>query len=346
MDRRRFCQTMAASAAAGVIRPSTVLSQDDAGKIMTVSGPIAPESLGVTLPHEHVLVDFIGADRVSRDRYDADEAFTVILPYLKAVRELGCQSMVECTPAYIGRDPILLKRLSAASGMNLLTNTGYYGAAGDKYLPPHAFSETVDQLAARWINEWKEGIEGTDIRPGFIKTGVDYGSLSEIDRKLIRAAARTHLATGLVIAAHTGGGGAFKDELAVLAEEGVAGEAFIWVHAQNESDPNLHAQAAEQGAWVSFDGVSSQSVSSYVAKLREMKRRNLLHKTMLSHDAGWYNVGEPKGGQFRSYDVLFTELIPALKKADFADEDIRQIAVENPRQAFTIAVKAVKNSIR
>jgi len=45
------------------------------GKVVTVNGPIAPSELGFTLPHEHVLVDFIGADKVSPDRYDSDEAF-------------------------------------------------------------------------------------------------------------------------------------------------------------------------------------------------------------------------------------------------------------------------------
>ena len=55
----------------------------------------------------------------------------------------------------------------------MITNTGYYGAAGDKYVPQHAYEETVDQLADRWTGEWEDGIEGTGIRPGFIKGGVD-----------------------------------------------------------------------------------------------------------------------------------------------------------------------------
>lgn len=51
--------------------------------IETATGPIAADRLGLTLMHEHVLVDFIGADRVSPDRYDADQPFATVLPHLK-----------------------------------------------------------------------------------------------------------------------------------------------------------------------------------------------------------------------------------------------------------------------
>ena len=61
--------------------------------IRTVSGAIPPEMLGVTLMHEHVLVDFIGADQVTASRYDANHAFTTVLPYLEEARALGCRTL-------------------------------------------------------------------------------------------------------------------------------------------------------------------------------------------------------------------------------------------------------------
>ncbi len=93
--------------------------------VETVLGPTPPGSLGVTLMHEHVLVDFIGADQVNPSRYDAQEAFEKVLPHLQQVQRLGCETLVECTPAFLGRDPRLLARLSKASGVRILTNTGY-----------------------------------------------------------------------------------------------------------------------------------------------------------------------------------------------------------------------------
>ena len=264
-----------------------------------------------------------------------------ILPHLRRVRDLGCRTLVECTPAYIGRDAALLQRLSKASGLHLLTNTGYYGAADNKFLPKHAFTESVEQLTARWIAEWREGIEGTGIRPGFIKIGVGGETLSELHRKLVRAAARTHLATGLVIASHTGPARLALEELALLRGEGVDASAFIWVHAQAESDQMACLRVAEQGAWVSFDGYGPDETARYVEVAKSLRGKGRLRQLLLSHDAGWYRPGEPDGGEFRPFDSLFKTLLPAFKEAGFSATEIDQIMVWNPQSAFGVRIRRV-----
>ena len=67
--------------------------------VMTVGGPIAPAALGFTLPHEHVLVDFVGADQIGPGRYEIEEVLRAVLPFMVQVKGLGCQALVECTPA-------------------------------------------------------------------------------------------------------------------------------------------------------------------------------------------------------------------------------------------------------
>ena len=158
----------------------------------TVLGPENPPRLGRVLMHEHVLVDFVGAEKIAPGRYDSTEVFQIALPHLQKLKSVGCNTLVECTPAYLGRDPALLRRLAKAAGLTLITNTGLYGAANDRYVPRYAFNETAEQLAARWIAEFRNGIDRTDIRPGIIKIGVDSGPLSAIDAKLVSAAALTH----------------------------------------------------------------------------------------------------------------------------------------------------------
>jgi phosphotriesterase-related protein len=307
----------------------------DSPAIETVLGPIPAADLGVTLMHEHVLVDFIGADQVNPSRYDADEAFEKVLPQLQQVKRLGCDTLVECTPAFLGRDPRLLARLSRASGVRMLTNTGYYGAAKDKHLPRLAFDETEEQLAQRWIRERERGIDGTGIKPAFMKIGVDEGPLSDVDRKLVLAAARTWRETGMPIASHTSTGIAVIEEIDLLTGARVPMTAFIWVHAQSERDEAFHTRAAERGAWVEFDGISETSIDRHVALVGRMKAQGLLGHTLVSHDAGWYRVGEPGGGRFRPYDTLFSGFVPALKAAGFTEAEVRQLLVENPRRALT-----------
>ena len=343
MSRRAWLAGMLAALPAARQRPrgSAATGVESQGSnVQTVTGPVRPESLGVTLMHEHVLVDFIGAADVSRARYDAEEVFKVALPHLQQVRKLGCETLVECTPAYLGRDPQLLKRLSEASGLRIVTNTGLYGAANDKHVPAFAFSETAEQLAARWIREASEGLDGTSIRPGFMKIGVDGAPLSAVDAKLVGAAALATLKTGLPIASHTGSGSAAMAELDLLEAAGVAPASFIWVHAQSERDEAFHIRAARRGAWVEFDGVSPSSVDHHVKVVLQMKNADLLDRVLVSHDAGWYHVGEPGGGRFRPYDTLFLSFVPALSRAGFSDVEVRRLLVDNPRRALAPYLQA------
>ena len=221
---------------------------------MTVNGAIPAGEMGVTLEHEHIMVDFIGADSITPDRWNRSEVARIALPYLLQIKELGCRTIIECTPAYLGRDPLMLKEISSSSGLNILTNTGFYGAGNNKYIPAYAFDETADQLAERWTKEWENGIDDTKVKPGFIKIGVGPESLSEFHKKLVEAAARTHLKTGLTIASHTGPSVPAFEQIEILKKEGVSPEAFIWVHAQNEKDLSAHIKAAKLGAWIGLDG--------------------------------------------------------------------------------------------
>ena len=337
MNRREFLRVSGAGCI-GALEAAAAFAQSPSaeGRVMTALGPIPPGRFGSALAHEHVLVDFIGADAVTRDRYDAGEAYEVVLPYLRTARRLGCSGFVECTPAYLGRDPRLLARLAKATGLHIVTNTGYYGAANDRYVPRHAFEETADQLADRWVKEWLDGIDGTGIRPGFIKTGVDAGPLSAIDRTLVRAAGRTHRRTGLAIASHTGDTVAALDQLAVLADERVRPDAFIWVHAQNDWDLESRAGAARNGAWIEIDNVGEQTVGVCVERVEALKQRGCLNRLLVSHDAGWYRPGEPRGGAFRGFETVYTAFVPALRTAGWTAEDLDLLLVANPAAAFTI----------
>jgi phosphotriesterase-related protein len=314
------------------------------GTIHTVRGPIDVGAMGVTLVHEHVLVDFVGADGVSRSRYDAEEAFRIILPHLQDLRTRGCRTLLECTPAYLGRDPLLLRRLSEASGLHIVTNTGYYGAANDIAVPRHAHVETARQLADRWTSEARLGIEGTAVRPGFVKIGVDPGPLSGIDRKLVEAGALCHLDTGLTLAIHTGNGAAALEILSILKKAGVSPEAYVWVHPQNERDRATHSWAAQQGAWVEFDGVSPQSLETHLDAVVDLLWRDQLDRVLVSQDAGWYHVGEAKGGAYRPYTFLFDAFVPALRARGLGAADIRTLLVGNPARAFAIRRRAAPPS--
>lgn len=309
--------------------------------IMTVRGPIPASAFGKALVHEHVMCDFSGAAKTSELRYNTDDVVKTMLPFLQAVKQRGFTGFVDCTPAWLGRDAEVLFRLAGLTDLHILTNTGYYGAGNDKFLPSHAFTESADQLAARWVREWEQGIDGTTIKPGFIKISVDKGPLSQIDRKIVRAAAKTHLQTGLTIVCHTGEAQAALGVLKNVRSQGVHPSALIIVHADAIADPAVRFQLAKAGAWLEYDGVKAESIETHVKLIRETLRAGFGHRLLLSHDAGWYRVGEPGGARakIRPYTAISDQLIPALKHTGISEAVLEKLLVDNPAQAFTVRLR-------
>ncbi len=325
-----------------IITAITACSSETPPEIMSVLGPISASEMGTTLAHEHILVDFIGADSTGFHRWDKQEVIDKALPYLKAVQSQGCKTFMECTPAYLGRDPELMKSIALKTGLNILTNTGFYGSGKNNFIPSRAFQDEPGGTGT--LNghaEFNTGIDGTGVRPGFIKISVDRNdSLIPMHEKLIQAAALTHLETGLAIMSHTGPDKPAFDQLDILEEYGVAPEAFIWTHAQAGTLEGW-IRAARMGAWVSLDNVNEKKIQDYAENLSAIKSAGLLDQVLLSHDSGWYRVGEEDGGRYNGYTTIFTELIPALLQKGFDKEDIEQLLFHNPARAFTIQIRTI-----
>jgi phosphotriesterase-related protein len=309
------------------------------GKVMTVTGPIVPERLGFTLTHEHILVDFIGAEKIKPGRYDPKVVADRAIPHLKELKSLGVGGFVECTPAYLGRDPELMRTISKATGVKILTNTGYYNAQNGKFVPKFVEKMTPDQLAEIWIAEWKKGIGDTGIRPGFIKISVNKGDINEQDRKIVRAAAITHRETGLRIHSHTGRTPVSGyQQIEIMKEEGVSPGAWVWVHATG-MDPLEDLRAAfEDGAWISYDNLrpDEKSVQRMIRCIDFARTNNYLDQVLLSHDAGWYVPDKPGGGEHRPYTAYFTHFLPAARKAGITQAELDLISIGNPSRAFAI----------
>ncbi len=307
--------------------------------INTVLGKKKATKLGFTLSHEHILVEFIGAKDYDPSRWDRKVVIQALLPELQKLKQLGVATLFDFTPAYLGRDVLLLKELSTKSGINIITNTGFYGAVNNKYLPESAFQLTADDLANIWIDEFQNGIENTTVKPGFIKISVNPESLSDLHRKLVTAAAITHLQTGLTIASHTGPAIPAFEQIEVLKQSGVHPSAFVWVHAQNENDQNNYLKAAKMGAWVSLDGIQENNTKQYLEHLLYIKQNGLLKKVLISQDAGWYEPGKPWQGPKRNFTDIVRHLIPQLKSNGFTNKEVKQLLEINPGVAFAINVK-------
>ena len=318
--------------------------QDPAGSVMTVNGPVDPADLGVCLPHEHLLSRF-GAAPAEPPEYDSRRVDDQVLPYLAYLKTLGIAAIADCTAYGFGRAPERLRQLGATSGLHLITNTGYYGAADDRYVPAAAYRLTAEQIATEWIGEFEAGIGDTGVRPGFVKTAVDPGPLSEIDAKLIHAAALTHRATGLTLAVHTGNNVPAAAQIRTLLEgEGLAPDAWTWTHAQDVPDPEPLLNAAATGTWISLDGIKTpyyqngnlqgtSTLDRHLEHVLALREAGFLDRILLSHDGSAF---PPAPAGPRPMDFLSNTFLPLLRASGVSDEEIETLTVTNPARYFTI----------
>ena len=234
---------------------------------------------------------------------------------------------------YLARDVEVLKTLSEETGLQILTNTGQYK---EPFLPARTFEITSEELSVEWIKEFEDGIENTVVRPGFIKTAVDPGILSAVQRKVIDAAALTSKATGLTIGTHTGFGIPALEIQTILESRGVDPRKWIFIHAQNEPDYHLLRLAAQRGSWIELDGLNPQSAQKHLVALVKLLDDGFEDQVLLSHDAGWYTVGKEPGANKKPYTYLQTTFLGIMRRYGVSEETIHRLTVTNPARAFEL----------
>jgi len=158
--------------------------------------------------------------------------------------------------------------------------------------------------------------------------------LSKIDAKLVRAAARASRQTGLAVTCHTGGGPAGLAATRLFIEEKADPTRFIVAHSDGHGI-SINQRIADLGAWVSFDAISRQPLEQHVKLVSAMLER-YADRLLLSHDNGWYWVGQSGGGEVRDYNYINDTFVPALKKSGVDQSLVRTLTVDNPVRAFGI----------
>lgn len=277
--------------------------------LRTVTGLLDAEGAGRILEHEHILVGFIEDGKLTREDYDEEEVVAAIAPLLLEVKAAGGGTLVDCSPEYLGRDPYLLRRLSELTGVHLVTNTGFYKKP---YLPAFVYEVGERELAQLWTREALYGIGDSGVYPGFIKIALNDGAvIDETQLKILRAAMRTSLETGLPIQCHTIGPEVAMHAYEIMNDSHFDMSRFIWVHAQTFQDDDIYRRLADAGGWISIDSISMEKYREHAALLARLQEIGIAERILLSQDTGWYNVGQPNGGTIRPYHPLLSEFIPA-----------------------------------
>ena len=260
-----------------------------APSVMTVLGPVAPEELGPTMMHEHLLVNldrwFAPVDDPELEQYRDAPVGPELIELLHrwpfsltpdngrlddealaeeeaaTLRAAGGSALVDCTMEGIGRDPVAVARLAEATGLHVVQGTGYYIELSH---PPHVASAGVDELAAHFVTELTDGIGDTGIRAGIIgeigtsgilaATREKRGDVTPAEEKVLRAAGAASVETGAAVTVHLDPRGQGADQVVdVLSAEGVAPERMIMDHMDALPDLDYHLRIADRGVYVEYD---------------------------------------------------------------------------------------------
>ncbi len=309
--------------------------------IMTVLGPCSPSEIGITSTHEHLFAES------SSDRHDPDcklDRLDTITEELLAFREAGGDAIVEVTSLDMGRDVVQLARAAAGTGVKIIASTGFYKgnyapSAGEvlhtwSFLPEELRAASVDQLAATFMREVRDGVAGTNAKVGMIgEIGTSYGQILEEEEKVFRAAARTNRETGVPISTHTTLGTMGREQIEILKQEGADLGHVVICHLDLIPDTAYHIQLASQGVFLGFDTVGKeqyQSDSTRVELIQRMVKEGFEDHIVLGCDIGRRSEMKRQGG--RGYAYLLNSFVPRLEAAGIDRATTHKFLVENPRR--------------
>jgi predicted metal-dependent phosphotriesterase family hydrolase len=301
--------------------------------VMTVTGPIEPSQLGITYAHEHLLGS---PPEWSADREDQDlimQSVEAAMKELALFKHAGGQAIVEMSPADYNRSPDRLRALSAATGVHIIMTTGLHK---DAYSHPLTANATVDSLAAQFIRDVTEGAGETGVRAGVVKAATSLNTITPGEEKVIRAAARTHLATGVPISTHTQNGTMGLEQLALFKREGVDLSRVALGHVDRKLEYDYHKALLDTGVYLIYDQISKEKYvpdRDRIKLLLRLVAEGHGNRIMLSGDFArvsyWTTSG---GGPGLSY--ILWRFVPWLVAEGMPREAIHAMLVSNPAQFF------------
>lgn len=265
----------------------------DAGHVVVTDGPRPPSELGITLPHEHVFIDFTAVDtpipdssverRVAREPVSIDNLWYVrrnpmshednrrLADASAATRELrrfvraGGRTLVDVTPKNVGGDPVRVRGICRELGIQCVHGTAIYTQS---FHPDRVHRQSIDDIRAEFVSDVREGIDGTDVRAGVIGEIGLSGHIHDAEENVLRGAARAAVETGAPIAVHPPGRTPHSQRdrtypssrwgleiLDIVEAEGLAPNRVALCHMDRTVYEDLEYQRklAQRGAYLEYD---------------------------------------------------------------------------------------------
>jgi phosphotriesterase-related protein len=372
-----FALTCITSGCASVTPQTTASIPNLAGKILTVAGPIDPAQAGQTLMHEHIFIRFKtpttaagefdqmtqqqrelshhALDAAPKDWVDSGrdpewakdfqpgwntlDDFDTQLTEVMEFKNAGGGTIVDVSNFGLTRNPQRLKRISDASGLNVVMGAGWY----QKMFHPRDMSvRTVEELTDIIVHDITVGAQGTNLRAGIIgEIGVEGRPLTDNEIKSTRASARASVLTGAPMSFHMGGGTPEEKQriLDIVREEGVDLNHVVMGH-NGIGNVEQMKRITDRGAYIEFDfmgmgaqAVTPQATEKLAQNIATLVNGGLTDRILVGHDVCTQLQLKKNGGG--GFGYISNSLVPALRAKGVSVEAIHKIMVDNPRRLLT-----------
>jgi phosphotriesterase-related protein len=308
--------------------------------INSVLGPLDTKDIGFTLMHEHLIVAPAGVYRDYPGLLGSNLMERVV-EGLKEAKEGGIDTIVDATTLDLGRDIELMAEASRRSGVNIIACSGWW-----LDYPRFFQGVSAEQLEELFLKEVEEGISGTNIKAGILKSAADITGVTSNEETVLRAVARAHLKTGVPIMVHSYSPGQVgRQQLAVLREEGVDLKRVKLDHSNDTTDVEYLTWLMEQGCYLGLDRYPGMITSS-LSRTKTMKaliEAGYADRLCPSHDGTVLRVlaanpiiTEEERLKRNPHGYLYMKKVvfPNLREMGVSEDILNSLCVVGPRNFF------------
>ena len=318
--------------------------------INTVTGRIAPEQLGMTLIHEHLLIGFPGWQMDTPHPFRRDEALARAVDKLQELRALGVRSFVDPCPSDLGRDVEFMAEASQRSGMQIICAAGAYKE--DQGITYTFGAMSAEQITEIYVRELSEGIGSTGIRAGLVKVATGANKITPYEQKLLKAGGQAAAQTRTSVLTHTDHASMGVEQIEALTAAGVPAHRILVGHSDGRADFDYHASLADRRAYVGFDRFGIEALIADALRIESVLKlisAGYLESLCLSHDAtcgAWLGRPSFDGNRVVSPERmqaampnwepthLFKRILPQMRALGLSEADIQTMLVDNPARYF------------
>jgi phosphotriesterase-related protein len=304
-------------------------------QVETVLGPIDAMELGFTLSHEHVLISEGNDLRNYPWLFDLDRTRDNAVHELIQAKAGGVSSLIDLTTPDLGRNVVLVREISRASGINVVMATGIWCD-----IPRSFWAREPDAISDIFIREIEVGIEDSGVKAGVIKVANDAGGVTPEGERILRGAARASRRTGCPISTHQFASARVgQSQVEIFLDEGVPMNRICIGHSADTTDVAYLEELLQSGVYLSMDRYPGRdpypSWKSRNRTLKELIDRGWADRLMLGHDHAAALV--PVDGTVMEHRVtpflqLSTTALPALEALGVGSDVIHTMTHDVPRR--------------